>query len=218
MRFQAPWGKHNPPSFRYKNVAPQGGVGINQTNVLPVVVIRDPISWMYSMCGHPYAANWKHSKDVCPKLFVSDNHSPNNHGTPKLNPVRVRYAMDVSRSYESLVGLWNEWYREWMEEVDFPFLMMRFEDLLFHPVPVVRSICNCVGGFPKQTEFWYNANSAKGEIGPHTGGSGLFQSIVRYGNSTFRKTVLSPTEKVYAKSALRKDLMTIFQYDTELHF
>lgn len=53
MRWQAPWGKHNPPkSHRLRNVAKMWGEGINQTAFFPVVTIKDPYFWMGSQCRH----------------------------------------------------------------------------------------------------------------------------------------------------------------------
>mmetsp|Transcript_61962 Transcript_61962/g.73440 ORF Transcript_61962/g.73440 Transcript_61962/m.73440 type:complete len:333 (-) Transcript_61962:3-1001(-) len=54
IRFQAPWGKHHPPSYRNENVASDGGAGVIQDHVLPVVMIKDPLTWMSSMCVHRY--------------------------------------------------------------------------------------------------------------------------------------------------------------------
>ena len=46
MRMVVPWGKHNPPqTHRLRNVAKVGGKGINQTSVLPAVVVKDPYHW-----------------------------------------------------------------------------------------------------------------------------------------------------------------------------
>merc|ERR1719148_665931 len=65
MLWQVPWGKHNPISLRLKHHTSNQG-GITQTNVLPVVTIKDPYHWMGSMCRHSYAANWWHDDKHCP--------------------------------------------------------------------------------------------------------------------------------------------------------
>jgi len=50
IRFQAPWGKHSPVDYINHNIAEEGGQGIPQDDVLPVITIRDPYFWMGSMC------------------------------------------------------------------------------------------------------------------------------------------------------------------------
>ena len=48
--FQVPWGKHNPAPMRLHHKAKVGSNDIDQTHVLPVVMIKDPYHWMKSMC------------------------------------------------------------------------------------------------------------------------------------------------------------------------
>ena len=48
MRWQVPWGKHTLASRKWSNTAGHDGK-VNKTNVLPVVLVRDPYSWMQSM-------------------------------------------------------------------------------------------------------------------------------------------------------------------------
>ena len=51
VRWQVSWGKHQPPKFRadqavYENL---GDASANE-NILPVVTIRDPYTWLQSLC------------------------------------------------------------------------------------------------------------------------------------------------------------------------
>ena len=46
---QVPWGKHNPVDWRGQHSA-QGLEGVDVDGVLPVVVVKDPFTWMRSMC------------------------------------------------------------------------------------------------------------------------------------------------------------------------
>ena len=46
---QVPWGKHNPVDWRGLHAA-QGLEGVDVDGVLPVVVVKDPFTWMRSMC------------------------------------------------------------------------------------------------------------------------------------------------------------------------
>lgn len=72
VSFQVPWGKHNPPAWRHKTVA-RSGRGIIQDDVLPVVIIKDPINWIHSMCAHPYNGRWRHTAEHCPNLVPNEN-------------------------------------------------------------------------------------------------------------------------------------------------
>ena len=47
-RWQVPWGKHRRASEKYTNI-PSHEKRTNMTNVLPVVLVRDPYTWMQSM-------------------------------------------------------------------------------------------------------------------------------------------------------------------------
>jgi len=74
VRWQAPWGKHNPPqTHRFKNKAKMWGEGINHTAFFPVVMIKDPYSWMGSQCRHKYTTNWEHGEGNCPNLIHKHN-------------------------------------------------------------------------------------------------------------------------------------------------
>ena len=53
MRWQVPWGKHMVAKRRLTNTV-KNDRKVNKTTVMPVIAIRDPYSWMQSMCRHPY--------------------------------------------------------------------------------------------------------------------------------------------------------------------
>ena len=100
VNFQVPWGKHNPPAWRHKTIAAlgkfiyfhshlnyfpknpsmyycycpitKGGRGVSHDDTLPVVIIKDPINWIHSMCKHPYGARWRYSEEHCPNLIPNE--------------------------------------------------------------------------------------------------------------------------------------------------
>ena len=59
---QVPWGKHNPVDWRGQHAA-QGLEGVDVDGVLPVVVVKDPFTWMRSMCR----------VDLCGNVFSSNS-------------------------------------------------------------------------------------------------------------------------------------------------
>jgi hypothetical protein len=218
------WGKHNPVSWRNHHEAKAGGKGVKQTDFLPIVTIKDPITWMASMCRHGYEARWRRVPEHCPNLVPNRYDKGRKPGVGSI-PVKVKFAtqhignepIPDSRNktfvdYDSLVDFYNTWYNQW-RDVDFPRLMVRFEDLIFHAEETVTQICSCGGGSMKPV-FKYVEDSAKGQGGPHKGSAGFLASLVTYGNSTLRnKDILREANDVnYAREHLDKDLLELFGY------
>lgn len=55
--WQVNWGKHQSPRFRHTNhIEPD----INNTNIFPIVMVRDPWTWFQSLCRVRYSAHWFH--------------------------------------------------------------------------------------------------------------------------------------------------------------
>ncbi len=58
--WQVNWGKHQSPRFRHINhVTPSIR---NNSIVFPVVLVRNPWTWLQSMCRVRYSAHWFHGK------------------------------------------------------------------------------------------------------------------------------------------------------------
>ena len=167
MRRQVPWGKHSPASWRFKHKADEGGDLKHQEYVLPAVVIKDPYTWMTSMCRHSYSANWCHTKDHCPNLIANENDINVFNNTLALGevvPVNIRYSAENITHHKSLVNLWNDYYLDWYANATFPRVIVRFEDLLFRSEYVIDQVCSCAGGKLKNN-FTYLAETAKtGEV------------------------------------------------------
>lgn len=79
---------------------------VNKTNVMPIVLVRDPYSWMQSMCKHKYAANWL-NWERCPNLVPSAvdrfNFTDQLLGKSSV-PVSIQYPNNVKEEWESLVS------------------------------------------------------------------------------------------------------------------
>ena len=164
VMYTAPWGKHNPVSWRLHHEA-KLMKGVEQTDFLPIVMIKDPITWMSSMCRHQYESRWIHSPKHCPNLVPNryDKRRKPGVGTIEL---KVKFATKhignepipdsknrTFVNYTSLVDMWNLWYKDW-HAVSFPRLMVRFEDLLFHAEDVVSQVCACGGGEDRSLLFF----------------------------------------------------------------
>lgn len=214
MRWQVPWGKHSPVTWRLKHVAEMGGKGVNQTSVLPVVTIKDPYTWMSSMCRHSYSANWRHVEEHCPNLVANEIDQAKWHNIPDVIPVSVRYSPDNVTHHESLLGLWNDYYSGW-QRAKFPRLIVRFEDMLFRTEEVVTKVCHCAGGKVKEGSFKFVVDSAK-QGKAHTGSSGLIKSIIRYGNSTRRTDYYAKEDLEYVEKKWNQDLGEAYSYKLKI--
>merc|ERR1712045_573471 len=101
-----------------------------------------------SMCRHSYQMNWYHSKEHCPNLIPNKYDVGHRGITKKSGPIRVnvRYNPEFIGHYETLVGVWNDWYGDYMGIYSYPRLIIRYEDLLFHLEEVITTVCECGGG------------------------------------------------------------------------
>lgn len=205
MRWQVPWGKHNPPTtHRFKNVAKAWGKDVIQENFMPVVLIKDPYSWMGSQCRHKYTTFWGHDDKHCPNLIrwrIPDKDVP--------SEVRVKFALNM-KQYESLLDMWNQWYREWNEQ-SFPHITTRFEDLLFHGEEVTKIACECVGG-QFTDNFEYVEESAKKAQGVHKGANGLVKAMLQYGDPSKRLIGFTDRDRWYASKNVDTELMRKYGY------
>lgn len=218
MRWQVPWGKHNPvTTFRLHNVARAEKDSIDQRAVLPVVTTKDPYGWFGSMCRHQYAAQWSH-RGHCPNLVLDDAErrmGGRDNGKDGGVPVRVAFGTTQQNitHHGSLAGLWNDWYGDYYEITDYPRLIVRFEDIMISPKEVVSKVCECGGGKLKDpNNFIMKADSAKGSVGAHKGASGLVSALTRYGDPKKRVEGMTEADLDYARQHLRSDLMEAFGY------
>lgn len=124
MRWQVPWGKHMLANRKWNNTA-RHDVKVNKNHVLPVILIRDPYTWMQSMCRHPYAAHWPHAGADATAAAAADQHCPNLVTTNGSSiPVSIKYPGEKAE-WDSLVHLWSDWYNQYLN-ADYPRLMVRY--------------------------------------------------------------------------------------------
>lgn len=129
--WQVPWGKHRMAYVKWNHTAPSMDK-YNKTNVFPIIVIRDPYSWMQSMCKSPYAALWRHKKHHCPNLVpspeVDSAHYPPAVLKKSAFPVTVEFDEKHLVHFTSLAHLWSEWYKLYIN-VDYPALMSKLKKI-----------------------------------------------------------------------------------------
>lgn len=171
MIWQVPWGKHNPVQWRGRHFAPSL-VGTNVSQVLPVMVVKDPTTWMKSMCRHRYAASFP-IKPGCP--------SPVDIGVG----VTVAWQPDRHYKYKSLIHLWSEWNQAYVDLApNTPRLIVRYEDLLFNAENTIKTICDCAG--VKTRPHFFQKEKGKSGLGHGDGGNDRAKALETYSTKSYR--------------------------------
>ena len=216
MLWQVPWGKHNPISWRMHHDAISRSLGVDQTHVLLIAIIIDPLHWMGSMCRHSYSADWFDDPQHCPNL-VPNERDIGKRGitmTSRSFPVTVAFKGDQVEHYDSLLHLWNQWYRDYLDVQDFPRLIIRFEDLLFHLEEVVTEVCHCAGGTVINSKKGIHLQSGAAKQGEaHTGSNGLLSVISRYGSKKHRLDTMTEDDIQFANTNAGSELMKLLHYN-----
>ena len=153
------------------------------------------------MCKHPYAAHWEHEDGNCPD-FGSDSIG-----------AFVKYA-EFTREHESILHLWNDYYKEYLD-VSFPRLIVRFEDLVFHPKEVTKTVCECAGGTMRpDNRFKYIVDSAKKGKGAHgSQRTGYIDALVKYGSEKRRYATYSRASDLeYVRDHIDSRVMEAMKY------
>lgn len=154
------------------------------------------------MCRHPYEAHWNHTVFNCPQLTKQ--------GQP--NKVIIKFRKNDTETYDSLVDLWNTWYGDYLAITEFPRLIIRFEDVLFHFEEVMTQVCKCGGGTLKNNENGFVLQSKNAKEGHNNGSNGLVAAVLRYGHDEKRTETFTKEDLAYAKKTLRKDIVDLFAY------
>ncbi|VEU35676.1 unnamed protein product [Pseudo-nitzschia multistriata] len=246
--WQPIWGKHFPGNSRTNHTISFKKPGQAKLyrdkpyhTTLPVVSIRDPYTWMQSMCRQNYAAQFAFAKDQCPNIipYPSDIKAHPRYGNKKYVPVNVKYTKGWTVHHESLVHVWNEWYQSYLEfegddgdrpegtlpklkAPEMPYVMVRMEDLVFHGPTVVPQLCECAGSkylWGNNTDlFRHTSTVANANHGIDVSAgmdTGLLRSIVKYGNIANRRIGYPANQLEAVKELLDPRMMDILGYTYE---
>ena len=205
--WQVPWGKHRMAEVKWNHTATNMEKH-DKDHVLPVVILRDPLAWLQSMCSHPYATNWKHAKHHCPNLVPNQQDREHYEILPQHSfEVTIKFDKKMINHYKSLVHLWSEWYRQYLE-ADYPVLLIRFEDLVFQPVTVLREIADCVDGTLAHP-IQYQVQSSKS----HGSGTDYIQALIKTADTQLRLYNLTAEDLDFARTHLDAELLRLFRYN-----
>jgi len=206
-RWQVPWGKHRLASQKLTNTAGHE-IYTNKTNVLPIVLVRDPYTWMQSMCKNKYESRWPHNDKMCPNLAKP---KLNKDGTPNKVDFKVNYK--PTEYFDSLADYWRQWNKEYLE-ADYPRLIVRFEDIHFHARELIETICQCAGAVPREKDslFRYVVDSAKWGAA-HKSKSNMISAMVKYGSDRNRFKGMTESDWLVAKEVYSPELMKLYGYE-----
>ena len=232
VRWQVPWGKHYMARYRTSGHTTKTDKDVPIEHILPLVTIRDPYFWMQSMCRHRYTAMWPHTKAHCPNLIPTKaeihrlpmlrqlygGHDGNEH-VEQLVPVDVHYSKDLIHHHLSFPHWYSEWYNDYYK-ANYPRIMVRFEDLLFHGEEVTRKMCECGGGVPRPdngrsglfTHVSESSKKGKTAHGDPKERTNLVGALMKYGTSNHRADSMTAEDLDAARRHLDPELMKAFAY------
>lgn len=107
--------------------------------------------------------------------------------------------------YSSLVGFWNDWYQAYVE-ADFPRLIIRHEDMLWHGEKVTGMIAECAG-LSRRLPFTFGFGASKW----HGWSANLPKSLGKLQEPSSRQA-LTPRDAEFAQRELNAELMELFHY------
>ena len=200
--------KHMLAERRWTNTAGHD-FKVNKTNVMPIVLVRDPYTWMQSMCKNGYEARWPHQYgSLCPNLAKKKLLS---NGEPDMIKLNIKYKPPAE--FKSLAHYWGEWYKQYLE-ADYPRLIVRFEDIQFHAKELIETVCQCAGAVPRNDDaiFRFVVDSAKWGAA-HKSSTNMISAMVKYGSDKKRFTGMTEADFLVANEVFTPEIMELFGYE-----
>lgn len=201
---EVPWWKHNVLTSEYRNRT------TNKESWMPIVMVRDPLFWLHSTCKAPYNIKWVGQKPGGRSKDINLNGKCPNPGQ------EITYQMIFANprktvKYKGLIHLWNEFYQEYLK-ADFPRLIVRFEDAIFHLPQIVQHIQECVGAYSKHDSLQVQAGYAKRH--GNTAGTSLLKVMLKALDKQARweSSKLTLEQRQDIRRTLDPELMKILHY------
>jgi len=209
MLSQVPWAKHKMATEKDSHTIHKE---IRKDHVLPVVLVRDPFFWMHSMCKEGYGVRWPHDSTIhCPNLVPNEFDRARFKALRNASSVSVWMGKNakVGPSWSSLVHYYNMWYQSYVQ-ADFPRLIIRFEDTLYHGEKVMKKVCECAGGESVSDRHLYFLDEAKWDHQQEQ--NNFVSSLITYGTDTGRYRNMTQDDLHFAKANLDQSLLDLFHY------
>lgn len=146
--------------------------GFVDPNVLKIFVIKDPVFWLQSMFKSPY------------ELMST--------GRVKSINDYIRHPIQLTRErggnvYRNPVSYWHKWYERglyWMDQYKMPLIMIRYEDLLFHPELVINELA----GYLTKLNDWTQPSIIEESAKTHGASRNRNEALIYYQNLDNRWT------------------------------
>merc|ERR1719384_1204178 len=90
-----------------------------------------------------------------------------------------------------------------------PHLVIRYEDILFQPEKLINRLCECAGGYVRESGPIIQESAAKA----HGKARGRQQALQTYGNPSYRLAGYSEQDIAFMKANLNTTLLDLFSYD-----
>ena len=188
-------------------------------HVVPIVIIRDPFTWMQSMCTSPYKAEWSHATIHCPNLVSNADDAARFPNVSIGDRIPATLTAQKQRTFPTLLDLWIEWYAEYLTS-DLPRLMVRFEDVLIRPDAVVDQVRECFALERRQKDFVYVVGPIKWDQKYVKKQSSMVSAIIKYGNGIDRFRNMTAQDMAVAQERMEeghgKRLSSLFHYFVNL--
>ena len=180
------------------------------SKVLSVVLIKHPLAWFRSYCKtwyglEPYNITW-FNEDCPSNIHLSKiwwNHPP------------------ISKNYSSIVHVYNDWYEHYLtaEILDnYKFIIVRYEDILFHTKLLTKDLCLCLklrSHNKKTMEKWDNVDDIKiysRAAKLHGKSSNLEEARQKYSNFEYIYEKYTKYDIQYIDKHINHDILHIFDY------
>jgi hypothetical protein len=114
---------------------------------------------------------------------------------------------NITDHYDSLVDMWNDWNKQYVD-ADFPRLIIRFEDTIFHAEKVMELVSQCAG-IPVPSPFKYRLQPSKNHGNKK---ANFISAMVKYGSNNGRVAEFQQKDLEYALTTLDPELMRTLKY------
>jgi len=160
-------------------------------------------------CKKSYTVTWqKGLGGHCPNLVPTraEKQRPSSTNVTTYTVTKVPTERYPEETYDSLADMWTVWNRAYVD-ANFPRLIIRLEDILFHSERVMELVSDCLGK-PMTARFQYHLSSSK----PLRTSADFVSAIKKYGKADGRFIGMTLEDREYAVSALDPLLLQTFHY------
>ena len=240
--FQVPWGKHNPVSWRGTHIAVEAirkhkrnqisrGTAeqlVNISHVLPVVLVKDPLTWMKSMCRNLYDITVNTHSPSCPSPLAAYQGQPSDVKGDRASLMATRPTAAAASAkavvkwqgskrvwtYDSMVHLWSRWNGAYanLNTSAVPRLMVRYEDLIFDTERTMATICECTGAAKPAGVFEVQEASSKTKGSGKGEPSDRAKALTMYSSPVERVKGYTDADFAFMRAHLDPYLISFFHY------